>query len=441
MHQTDWIGELYTSTFGWDVLEDLTEVGPRLGGSAGEARAHRRVAEAFEQAGLRDIGEHCFDLVGWTRGSSTLALDDPKPLQLDCIALPGSPAESVNAEIVHLGHGLPADFESADIADKIVVVRSDVPDWFEPWMHRREKYGLAIEGGASAFIFANHVEGCLPPTGSLGGGTDVMGDIPAVGVSMEVGERIRRFARTGTVRGTMSVQAEIGEATSRNTYGVVGPEDGPELIVCAHIDGHDISQAATDNGAGVAIMCDVANALAGREGLLQTRVRFVGFGSEELGLIGSQLWAAEHDLSDVKAVVNLDGIGRGRNQVVYANRIDHFRQIVDQISDEFRHPIQWRRKFVLHSDHWPFVLRGVPGLMVAAASDEKGRGFGHTFADTLDKVDIRDLREHAIRVTRLVEILSANDVEIPRRDAAEIEEALREMGSEERLKRAGDWPY
>jgi Zn-dependent M28 family amino/carboxypeptidase len=437
----DWIGRLYTSEFGWSVLEDLTEVGPRLGGSPGEARAHRRVAEAFDEAGLRDVGEHTFDQVGWTRGSSSLSTTTPREVELDCIALPGSPAATVDAEFVHLGHGLPDDFAAHDVAGKIVVVRSDVPPWFEPWMHRREKYGLAIEAGAAAFVFANHVEGCLPPTGSLGGGMDVIGELPAVGASKEVGERLRRFCERGEVHGRLKVDAEIGDTTSRNTHGVLGPDSGPEIIVCAHVDGHDISQAATDNGAGVAIMCDVARALAQHPDKLQTRVRFIGFGSEELGLLGSKHWAADHDLDDIRVVVNLDGIGDGRDQVVYANRIDEFREVVDRVSTEFRHPIQWRRKFVLHSDHWPFVLEGVPGLMVAADSGEKGRGFGHTFADTLDKVDVRALRDHAILVTRMVELLSDPELKLPRRDAATIEKALREMGAEERLERAGDWPY
>lgn len=441
MDHANWIGTLYTSEFGWNVLEDLTEVGPRLGGSPGEARAHQRVAEAFSQAGLREVGEHTFDQIGWTRGSSNLSTRSPRDVELECIALPGSPAEVVDAEIIHLGHGLPDDFASRDIAGKIVVVRSDVPPWFEPWMHRREKYGLAIEAGAAAFVFANHVEGCLPPTGSLGGDMDVIGELPAVGVSKEVGERLRRFCERGEVLGRLEVDAEIADATSRNTHGVVGPATGPEIIVCAHVDGHDISQAATDNGAGVAIMCDVARVLADRASTLETRVRFVGFGSEELGLLGSKHWAADHDLENIKVVVNLDGIGDGRDQVVYANRIDAFRDVVEAVSSEFRHPIQWRRKFVLHSDHWPFVLEGVPGLMVAADSGEKGRGFGHTFADTLDKVDIRALRDHAILVSRLVELLSDPDLELPRRDASTIERALREMGSEERLRRAGDWPY
>jgi Zn-dependent M28 family amino/carboxypeptidase len=441
MEETNWIGETYVSTFGWDVLEEIVDMGPRLGGSDGERRAQRRVQEAFEEAGAREIGEHTFDVEGWSRGDSSLRLDEPHEVELECIALPGSPPDVIEGEFVHLGHGLPEDFEAADLEGKIAVVSSDVPDWYDHWMHRREKYGLAIRHGARAFVFANHVEGSLAPTGSLAGGIDVVGDIPAIGVSKEVGARIERYAGRSSVRGALRVEADIGETTSQNVMAVVGPETETEILVGAHVDGHDISQAAVDNGVGVATMCEVARILGRRQEALETKVRFVGFGCEELGLVGSQHYAADHDVSSIDVVVNLDGIGDGRNQRIHTNRFDDLRPVVEAVADELQHPVEWVPEYVLHSDHWPFVWRGVPGLMFCSESDTPGRGFCHTTADTLDKVDVREIREHAIVATRLIERLADGEVEIARKSADEVESYLWEKGAFEYLDRSGDWPY
>ena len=54
LESPDWIGRTYTSTVGWNVLYDLTEIGSRLGASEGERRGHERVAEAFDSLGVRD---------------------------------------------------------------------------------------------------------------------------------------------------------------------------------------------------------------------------------------------------------------------------------------------------------------------------------------------------------------------------------------------------
>lgn len=446
--ETAWIGRTYLSTFGWQVLEDLVECSPRLGGSDGEKRAHERVATAFRDAGLRDVQAHKFDIDGWTRGSSRLTLRTDSTThrvdERDILALPGSPtADRLDGRLVHLGYGLPDDYAEADLEDKIVVVRSDVPEWYDHWMHRREKYGLAIDAGARAFLYANHVRGCLPPTGSLAGGLEVIGEIPALGISRELGERIRRYTESGAkpVEARVNIEADLGPATSRNTHGVLGPDTDREVLIGAHVDGHDISEAATDNGAGVAILCEVARALGEIEDRLKTRVRFVGFGCEEFGLLGSQYWVRDRGVSGLKAVLNLDGIGDGRNLNVHTNHFDDFEAPTRQLAEEFRHPVSAVPGFVAHSDHWPFVWEGVPAAMLAADSGRTGRGYAHTYADTLDKVDIRALRDHAIFATRFALLVADPATRLRHRPRGNIREMLEKRGFRTWLERSGDWPY
>jgi len=68
------IGNARTSDFGWELLTDLTDIGDRMAGSAGERRGAERVVEAFEAVGLSNAGIEEFDIPGWWRGDTSLAL-------------------------------------------------------------------------------------------------------------------------------------------------------------------------------------------------------------------------------------------------------------------------------------------------------------------------------------------------------------------------------
>ena len=204
-----WIGETFTSDAGWDHLERLVDLDTRMAGSDGERRAAVATRDALERVGARDARIDDFPVQGWKRGTSAIEAGGTTQ---DCIALPRSPSATVTGELVDLGHGLPADFEAADLAGAVVLARSDAPAHHDRYVHRREKYHYAVEHGAAAFVYRNHVPGQLPPTGSVGSADAPIGPIPAVGVSREVGARLARRFDGDSV--TVAVEAETGDATS-----------------------------------------------------------------------------------------------------------------------------------------------------------------------------------------------------------------------------------
>jgi hypothetical protein len=54
------------------------------------------------------------------------------------------------------------------------------------------------------------------------------------------------------------------------------------------------------------------------------------------------------------------------------------------------------------SDHFPFFLEGVPtGVMGDPEAANTGRGFGHSAYDTLDKIELANLRAAAANACRL----------------------------------------
>ncbi|PSP17233.1 peptidase M28, partial [Halobacteriales archaeon QH_10_67_13] len=272
------------------------------------------------------------------------------------------------------------------------------------WIHRQEKYDAAVEAGAVGFVFRNHIEGTLPPTGSIGD-AEGPGAIPAVGVSKELGTRLVRHCE-GEVAAKLAVEARTEPTTSQNVTGVTGPETGEQILVTAHHDAHDIAEGANDNGAGSALVAEVGRLLSQVE--LGTTVRCVTFGAEEVGLFGSEEMAATADCDRIRAVVNLDGIGESRNLRVATHGFDALGEAFETLDPALTAGVTVDDGLVPHSDHWPFVERGVPGAMVSSDSGAD-RGWGHTHADTLDKLDRRDFREIAVVVAAAVARLAEPD--------------------------------
>jgi Zn-dependent M28 family amino/carboxypeptidase len=433
----DWIGETFTSETGWNHLETLVDVGNRMAGSDGEEQGLHATRDALAEY-ARDARVESFDVQGWTRGSSELHADGET---FDCIALPRSPGEAVTGELVDLGYGLPSDFEDTDIEGKVVMCATNVPSWYDRFIHRREKYYYAVEGGAAAFLFKNHVEGCLAPTGSVGTESRPIGDIPAVGVSKEVGSSLARRYGGSELSVTVDIEAASADATSGNVHAELGPDTDETVLVTSHVDAHDIAVGAMDNGAGTAMVVELARTLTAREDDLDTRVEFVAFGAEEVGLEGSSYLAGDRDPDSVKAVVNFDGVVRGRDLAAYTHGFPELAAAVERVSDRFDHPFTANPHHGPHSDHWPFVERGVPGYHVYSETGDEGRGWGHTRADTLDKLEKRDLREQAVLLTELVVDVAGADTEISHRDTDEIAAELEAQDLAEGMKVTGDWPF
>jgi Zn-dependent M28 family amino/carboxypeptidase len=338
----------------------------------------------------------------------------------------------VGGSFVDIGHGAPEDFETADLDGAIVMAASSQPPDAERSIHRREKYCMAMENGAAAFVFRNHVEGCLPRSGTIGGFSGGIGDIPAVGLSKEAGLHLDR--QFGGEQVTVEVDATVGETTSGNVRAELGPDTEERVIVSCHVDGHDVSQSAHDNAVGTATVLEIASALSDREDELDTRVEFVGFGAEELGLIGSAYFVEREDLDTVKAVVQNDGVSRARDLRLHTNSFESLTAPGETVSTRLDQPIIIDHSIRLSSDHWRFVERGVPSYHVASESSGPEQAFGSssgfilTPSDTIDKLDVRDLRNHSIIESELVVELADEDLSLPKVDPDVIAERVEREG-------------
>ena len=83
---------------------------------------------------------------------------------------------------------------------------------------------------------------------------------------------------------------------------------GREIILSAHIDSAG-TPGAQDNASGVAVLLELARTLPKLN--LPFRLRFVFFGAEEVGLLGSKAYVDRHrqDLQRCELVFNMDSVG------------------------------------------------------------------------------------------------------------------------------------
>jgi len=423
------VGVTQTDPISWDVLESLVDCAPRMAGHDGEQAAISHLTERFEELGLREVTVEEFEMSAWFRDSTALSVSatDQYGGDHELIGLPGSPAGEVSGPVVDVGYGTPEEFDEQPVEGSLVIVAGGTPESYDRWFHRREKYEMAVERGANGFLFQSRRDGCLPPTGDIGDG-DPPGEIPGVGLSRELGRRLAREAQSGSVEAELTVECRTEPRTSGNVSARLGPDTDQEILVTAHHDAHDIAEGALDNGCGCALVTEVARLLTTVEDDLDTTVRVTTFGSEEVGLLGSTYAADHRRLSDIKALLNFDGIGSTRDLAVDTHGFSAIEEAFETVADSQNVPIEIYEKVNTHSDHWPFAREGVPAAMAYSVGGSDRRGWGHTHGDTLDKLDRRDLRQLAVPLAEAVLELADEDCSPEHVSAEAVRKRAREEG-------------
>ncbi|MBI5652022.1 MAG: M20/M25/M40 family metallo-hydrolase [Chloroflexi bacterium] len=441
------IADAWTSRELYANLEALCDFGSRFAGSPSEAQARDFIREKFHQYGLAHINLDPFGYLGWWRGTCSLQIVAPTPRAFDAISLvysPSTPAGGLRAQIVDVGMGTEKEYaaQRAHIAGKIVLCSSANPEEGRA-PHRREKYGWAVDAGAVGFIYARHLPGGLPETGSLRAGR--LGEIPAIAISFESGFALKRLIQKGETIATLEAQNESRPTTAYHVVGEVKGATDETIIVGAHYDGHDISQGANDDATGVCLVLELARLFAPFKGQLRRTIRFIAFACEELGVLGSTMYAQKYrdEMSRIAFMLNLDsGVGDGAKGFTFSG-LDDVETFLKNVARETRYALRLREKIETASDHFPFFMEGVPAVMMLAKPGDRalGRGFSHTAMDTLDKVNERDLHECAMVAARVVLRVAQSETLPHHRAPDEIRDLLIAQGLEEGLRAQGKWKF
>ncbi len=409
------VGDIYTSP---EMMENLIvlcdDFGSRFGGTEGERQAAEFFKAKMESYGLSNVRLEPVNYIGWRRNAARFEILEPQYKELPCISLPHSPAGVVEAMLVDLGDGAPFDFErrSEEIPGRILMSSSAVnTGQAKRWVHRSEKYGRAVMGAASGFIFVNHYPGFGPATGGVGNNGS-LGLIPAVSLAREDGEFIKRLIqRKGAVKARLTTTDVSEPMVSWNVIGdLPGALQSPPVVMLGcHYDGHDISQGAGDPASGAVALLEAARVLSQHAATgdlsLPCTIRFALWGIEEIGLLGSRAYVEQHktELTSMRFYLNMDAAGTAMHtRDILLNEWPQLEPLFRRYKEEMAADFLVGQTLHAHSDHFPFFMEGVPtGGIEPLRRSMEGRGYGHTRYDTLDKINQADLREAAALAARI----------------------------------------
>jgi hypothetical protein len=414
--------------YAWDIVEGLTtEVGPRLGGTEAEARARDWAVKKLTALGFSNVRVETFDLPVWTRGreSAEIIAPFPQPMAVTALgssgstgpdgvtgeivafdsidALKAAPNELVRGQIVFVDHGMTPTQDGSSYGG-FIKPRTDGPT-------------LASQKGAAALVIRSigtdrHRN---PHTGAMQFKEGAR-PIPAGALSNPDADQLLRILKRGQpVQMKLVLETRLGNGQSGNVIADVPGRDPslPPILVGGHLDSWDLGTGAVDDGAGVAIAAAAAKRIMDSGRPLRT-IRVVWFGSEEVGLVGGEDYKKRHGNEPHHALIESD-FGADRIWKV-DSKLGPARKAEAEAIAKALAPlgiVTGSFEKAEGSDIGPMLAAGHPGV---GLNQDGTRYFDlhHTPDDTLDKIDLAQLRQNVAAWTAVVAILSGG-IEEPKR--------------------------
>lgn len=289
-------------------VEELSiSVGPRPVGTEGESKAADYIADQLAAIGYT-VSRQPFSVQVVQDLGSRLAIDgDQRPITP--LVMQQSGTNSVDGPLASAGSGEASDLATVTVRDRILLVERGRTTF-------QEKARLARQAGAIGLIIYDNTDQSYPFLGDLREAFT----LPVVAIRRADGLYLRQqLDRRGTLRVSLRLNVTTESKASANLEGILpgrGLATRPIIIVGAHYDSVANSPGANDNGSGVGLMLEMARVMAREQ---RAEFRFVAFGAEEVGLVGSRayierLTAAER--ARILAMINFDMLAVGQGLMV-----------------------------------------------------------------------------------------------------------------------------
>jgi len=313
----------------WPILESLVdEIGPRPTGSAAMSHAKEWALRKLTALGFENVHAEAFvKHDAWLRGPESAAIVEPVARELAIAGLGNSvptPTAGIEAEVVvfsSLQQLLEAPVGSLRAKIALVnqpMVRTQGNDGYHAAVQaRNDGPSIAAARGAVAYLTRSITasEARLPHTGATRY-ADGVARIPAAAVAVPDADLIARLAVSGTpVRVRLHLSSTvITEAPAWNVVGEVRGRETPRevLIIGGHLDSWDLSECASDDGAGVAIATAAATLIARLPQHPRRTLRVVLWGSEETEGSGTAYAAAHRDEAPDIVLATESDVGAAR---------------------------------------------------------------------------------------------------------------------------------
>ncbi|WP_086608154.1 M28 family peptidase [Erythrobacter donghaensis] len=400
-----------------------TEVGPRQAGTEAEARAREWAVARLKQSGFKNVAVEPFMMDTWVPGDIARARVTA-PFAQDLVVVPlgnsaATPVGGIEAEVVFFRtvDDLRAAPEGS-LKGKIAYIShamsrtQDGSQYGFAGPARWVGAGIAASKGAVATVIKsvgtdNHRN---PHTGGTSFPEGVAA-IPAGALSLPDAANLERmFARADGKPITMKLEMnprQIGQTESGNVVGeIVGRDPSlPPVLLACHIDSWWNAPGAFDDGAGCGIIASAALNVS-RSGQPLRTIRVLMAGAEEVGLFGSTAYSAAHP--DERIAVGLESdFGADRIWRFDSN----FRETNPALHKKIAAAVA---RFGVSSGNDVAtggadlnIVRDQKGALVDLQQDgTRYFDLHHTPDDTLDKIDIVQLRQNVAVWTQVVGILA-----------------------------------
>lgn len=439
-------------------LQYLTNtIGPRMTGTVANEKAVAWAVSAFHAAGISDVNTEALTLpVTWSEGSTTATVISPENFALDLVSTgwspPIVPSTGITGRLVDVGSGDDPGFAKVGAAanGSILLVHqgllNSVDDLLDEYTRAPAVIDRAVKAHAVAIFWMSTRPGRLlyRHTSTPGGG--VLEKLPQAIVARDDAEKLARLLATGqSVRVTVRMPNKVsGPMQVRNVVAEIHGWDKPEefVVVGAHLDSWDLGQGALDDGCDVAMLIDAARVIHQSGSLPRRSIRFVLFNGEEQGFLGSRAYVKAHqsELNNAIAEIVFDsGSGavtgysvEGRDDILAAlrNALEPLKSLG---------VANFTTDAAIETDNFDFLLQGVPTLLPDQALADYLSNY-HSPSDTLDKVDIANLKKQsAIAAITAYALADAAERIGIRQSRSQIEQLLKNTGLDKQMRLEGFW--
>jgi acetylornithine deacetylase/succinyl-diaminopimelate desuccinylase-like protein len=399
---------------GYEFVSQLTtEVGPRVAGSAADARAVEWTVAKFKAMGFDKVYTEKVSYPLWERRSERAEIVAPFPQPLLLTALgysAGTPKGGLTAEVVGFDD-LDAlkKADPATVKGKIVYVSThmqrhkDGHDYGMGSATRTAGAVLAAQMGAAAYLLRSagtDAHSRTPHTG-VTGFRDPKEAIPAAALSLPDADQLERVLKEGKPV-SLKLDLDVGFAGTYEGQNVIAEVTGrrhPDQVVAigGHLDSWDLGTGAIDDGAGVAIAAAAAKLIKDMPQRPDRTIRVIAFANEEMGLWGGRAYADAHAKEVSKFQLGTESdFGAGRIWRMSASVKPEARGAIEQIARVIE-PIGVAYDATKPggggSDLSQMHARGMAALSLTQDGTDYF-DYHHTANDTLDKIDPKALAQN-----------------------------------------------
>ena len=397
------IGAALTSDHAYSRLAHLTDhIGNRLSGSENLERAIEWAIAEMKRDGLDNVRGEKVMVPHWVRGEESLEMVTPVPRKLQMLGLGnsvGTPAQGIAADAIVVRSFAELDRLGEQVRGKIVVYNAPYVNYGATVQYRLHGASRAARYGAVAALVRSITPLALQTahTGAMNYDPN-QPKIPVAAVTIEVAEFLQRMNDRGDhPRLRLKMEAKfLPDAESANVIAEIKGSEKPDeiVLISGHFDSWDVGQGAHDDGGGCIVAWETVRLLK-ELGLKPRRtIRVVLWTNEENGLRGGNAYRDAHRAEIPKHVLAIEsdsgvyrpegfGLAATAPLQVRSNMQEIAKLLsgigADQIAEDGG-----------GADIGPITREGVVG----ASLDVDGAHYfdiHHTQADTLDKVNPREL--------------------------------------------------